>query len=80
MGIGQYCQFVEKMLRKLVTLLPKTMIPLDMHNKFVKEFDQINENYQALLKDHKDYKCEINVLESQLAEAEKREQILLEEK
>lgn len=53
---------MEKMLKKLVGLIPKQMITNEAHNKAIKEFDDINENYQNLLKDKRDYKCEINVL------------------
>lgn len=67
MSLVQSCHLVEKMLRKLVNLVPKNMVTLDMHNRVLRELEQVNEGYQAVLKDHRDYKCEINVLETQLA-------------
>ena len=54
------------MLKKFIDLFPKYSVPIVTHNKVKKEYDNIEVQMKKMLRENKNYACEINVLEKRL--------------
>ena len=71
--VVEYCKNLEKLLKKAVNNIGKNMVPIEEYKEAEKKCEEAKRDYDQLFREQKDYKCELNVLESRLEEAEKKE-------